>query len=26
LASGFDLSVAKTFLLEDKQIGGTLFE
>ncbi|MCW1530108.1 hypothetical protein OLR80_07960, partial [Campylobacter jejuni] len=23
---GFDLSVAKTFLLEDKQIGGTLFE
>ncbi|EOI9925581.1 hypothetical protein ACMYKS_002252, partial [Campylobacter coli] len=22
----FDLSVAKTFLLEDKQIGGTLFE
>lgn len=26
LASGFDLSVAKAFLLEDKQIGGTLFE
>ncbi|EIS3913090.1 glutamate 5-kinase, partial [Campylobacter coli] len=26
LASGFDLSVAKAFLLENKQIGGTLFE
>ncbi|MBK1963844.1 gamma-glutamyl kinase [Campylobacter novaezeelandiae] len=26
LASGFNLNVAKTFLLENKQIGGTLFE
>ncbi|MBK1971346.1 glutamate 5-kinase [Campylobacter sp. TTU_617] len=26
LASGFDLSVIKAFLLENKQIGGTLFE
>lgn len=26
LASGFDLKVAKAFLLENKQIGGTLFE
>lgn len=26
LASGFDLTAAKAFLLENKQIGGTLFE
>ena len=26
LASGFDLAVARAFLLENKQIGGTLFE
>lgn len=26
LASGFDLSVVKAFLLENKQVGGTLFE
>ena len=26
LASGFDLSVARAFLLENKQIGGTLFK
>ena len=26
LASGFDLSVAKAFLLENRQIGGTLFK
>ena len=25
LASGFDLSVARAFLLENRQIGGTLF-
>ncbi|TEY11305.1 glutamate 5-kinase, partial [Campylobacter sp. CH185] len=26
LASGFNLNVIETFLLENKQIGGTLFE